>query len=257
MAPTHQEKDAFKPISVKPPNQGFLLFYLRLIFDLQLYTIVRYLKPALKSFNSQGGAILDIGAGEAPWKSWVPKNCTYTGIDVENAENYGMKPKIGSIQTYDGENIPFPPNFFQGAICIEVLEHVKEPLIIINEIARVLSSESLLYVTVPWSARRHHIPFDYFRYNRETLEIFFSKDFYEIEIFERGNDIAVIASKLIVLHLRTFNQKSIFKLTFSILFSIIILPFTIFFILISHISIILDFGSKQDPLGYFIKARKK
>lgn len=61
--------ESFQPISVKAPNQCPRLFQIRCVIDLQLLTIVRFLKPELLNFS--GRSIIDVGSGEAPWREWM------------------------------------------------------------------------------------------------------------------------------------------------------------------------------------------
>jgi 2-polyprenyl-3-methyl-5-hydroxy-6-metoxy-1,4-benzoquinol methylase len=159
--------ESFKPISVKPPSSNPTLFWLRCQVDLQLGSIAKPLRPAMAALR---GDVLDVGAGESPWREWLPQGTAYHGVDVANADDYGMR-KQHDVIYYDGKTLPFQAARFDGAICIEVLEHVEGPEAFMAELARVLKPRSTLLLTVPWSTRRHHIPHDYHRFTRERLQI--------------------------------------------------------------------------------------
>lgn len=147
--------ERFKPISVKPPSSSPFLFKLRSLVDLQLGTIAGQLRPEMALLS---GRVLDVGAGESPWREWLGPSCTYLGVDIDNAKEYGMSEKKPDVIYYDGGRIPYPDSHFDAVICIEVLEHAVSPDQLLSEISRVLKSGAPLLMTVPWSARRHHIP---------------------------------------------------------------------------------------------------
>jgi ubiquinone/menaquinone biosynthesis C-methylase UbiE len=248
-------KEVFKPISVKPKSSNPLLFEIRCLVDLQLGSIVKYLKAYLSEMPK--GNILDIGAGESPWREWMPNGSVYFGIDIISSYEFGIKLQRKDITLFDGLTIPFPDGSFDGAICIEVLEHAINPEKLMYEAARVLKKSSPLLLTVPFSARRHHIPYDFHRFTKERLyQIIENSGFENITIYERGNDISAIASKLLVVTIRNLKSISprnfILAITTSIFFGVL----TLFFIAISHISMFFDVG-KEDPLGYFCVAYKK
>lgn len=161
-------KDNFQPIPVSAPSKNPLLFGFRCIFDLQFKTIVRYLKPAMDQLR---GRVLNVGAGEAPWRDWLPRECRYQGIDVAWAHEFGMTTEEGNsdILSFDGLHLPFPAVTFDAAFCVEVQEHVPTPETLLAGTARVLRSGAPLLLTVPWCARYHHRPHDYHPFSRERL----------------------------------------------------------------------------------------
>lgn len=162
------QHERFKPTSVNAPSSNRALFLVQCLIDLQLKTKVRYLRPAMAELN---GKVLDVGAGESPWREWLSPSAPYYSIDVGYADEFGMHGERKDITYYDGRTVPFPDATFDAAICIEVLEHVEEPASLIAEIARCLKKDAPLLMTVPWSARRHHVPRDYHRFTRERLEL--------------------------------------------------------------------------------------
>jgi SAM-dependent methyltransferase len=244
-------EEKFQPISVKPPSSNQLLFRLRCWVDLQLGTIATHLKPRMARLH---GRILDVGAGESPWREWLPANCSYQGIDIENAQDYGMSARKPDVTYFDGVKVPFADATFDGAICIEVLEHVADPEGLISEIARVLKDGAPILMTVPWSARRHHIPHDYHRFTRERLEqLFQSYDFGNLEILERGNDVGAIANKMIVLTIRLLMPTSWKDASWSIPLALPMGVLSGMMLCAAHASEYLGRGSLEDPLGYFIQ----
>ncbi|MES2626567.1 MAG: class I SAM-dependent methyltransferase [Pseudomonadota bacterium] len=257
-SPSPQPKESFQPIAVTSPTSHPLLFKLRCLIDLQLGTIVQALRPALAQVT---GSVLDVGAGQSPWRAWLPASTTYQGIDVGYASEFGMDRDRSDITYYDGRIMPFADESFDCVLCIEVLEHSEDPQLLVSEIARVIKPEGTVLLTVPWSARLHHLPHDFHRFTRVRLQDLFSEHgFGNVEIHERGNDIGAIANKLTVLTIRLLLPPSSLRKVLHILwrypFGLLSGVLAVGFIVAAHISVALGMGSNQDPLGYFVRAKR-
>jgi len=247
------QSESFKPIPVKPPSANPFIFWFRCIIDLQLKTIVMFLKQALPHVE---GKILDVGAGESPWREWLPDKTTYVGLDLYSADKFGMTASRKDIIYYNGRIIPFDTSSFNVVLCVEVLEHVEEPVAFVKEIVRVLRSGGLLILTIPFSARRHHTPNDFQRFTQEGLHhLLVLCGFEEIVIAERGNDLCVIANKLLVVMLRLIKPKRFWLVFYRWPIALLFLPALFISILVAHLSLIFNFGSIEDPLGYYVEAK--
>lgn len=246
--------EGFKPIPVTSPANAPLAFGLRCVVDLQLATIANNLRPALKGLT---GAVLDVGAGQSPWRGWLPSTTTYQGIDIGHAADFGMLTDVKDVIYYAGSMMPLADSTYDVVLCIEVLEHAQDPRLLLAEIMRVMSDNATLLLTVPWSTRRHHIPHDYLRFTREGLQFLLDETGFEsIEIVERGNDVAVIANKLTVLSLRLIVPKKWWHSLATWPLALVCGVLACIFIASAHVCIALNLGSKEDPLGYFVRAKK-
>ncbi len=192
-----------------------------------------------------------------PWRKFLGQDVEYVGVDVESAGEFGMD-LVKDIVYYDGKTLPFPDQNFDHVLCVEVLEHVPHSPTFLQEIHRVLKPQGELILTVPWSARVHHIPHDYYRFTRYGLIVLLSSaGFDHIEIEERGNDIAAIANKLIFLMIRLFKTKPRLRYLYALphgACSTTAIAGVSGWRRIFHS--FFSFGSKEDPLGYAVTAKK-
>jgi len=245
-------KEGFRPKANKATYGTFskIMVFIRLILDLQLLTIIRDAKRVLPGLK---GKILDVGCGDSPYQALLnSQNTAYTGIDIADANTFDYL--NSAVIPFDGRHIPFGSNVFNGIICTEVLEHVEEYQLLIGEMHRVLVNGGIAFITIPWSARYHYIPYDYFRYTPSSLKTMFSC-FSQVSIKPRGSDIAVIANKLIVLWFRNLLPASRWKYIF-VPFWIAMSPVLGAAVAGAHISLWLNLGSADDPLGYTIECVK-
>ena len=194
----------FRPVSNTPPENisGFLKFYGRMVLDLQICTIYRDVKKTIPAFE---GKVLDIGCGQSPYRFLLNRNKTsYSGIDIADAASFDYDNK--DITPFNGRDIPFEDGIFDAFICTEVMEHVEDYERLTSEILRVCRKGAKGIITIPWSARYHYIPYDYFRYTPSTLKKMYSA-FNKVIILNRGTDVTSIASKIIVLYFRNLLPK--------------------------------------------------
>jgi SAM-dependent methyltransferase len=237
------------PVRIDGGLAGSAAFAIRRFFDLQLSTIWRVLGPTLPKLR---GSLLDVGCGEMPFRFALHPDVRYCGIDVEEALAFGMTAD-SSISAFDGRNIPFPDDHFDNILCTEVIEHAADPVQLAREMYRVLKPGGQLVLTVPFSARVHHAPYDFHRFTRYRLAEMF-KPFNQCEISARGNDIAAIANKLIVLMMRLLRPSR--HLVWRLPLALLIAPVATIFLLAAHAAIALGLGSEDDPLGYALIATK-
>jgi ubiquinone/menaquinone biosynthesis C-methylase UbiE len=102
-------------------------------------------------------SVLDAGCGEGISLNTVRKNYSPSGIltgidlDVRRVFHALQETKKSNIFVANVQNIPFPTHYFDLVICLETLEHVGEPILAIEEIARVSKKYALFSVpNEPW-----------------------------------------------------------------------------------------------------------
>jgi 2-polyprenyl-3-methyl-5-hydroxy-6-metoxy-1,4-benzoquinol methylase len=245
-------QEGFRPVSHTPPVGfwGRLKFYGRMIPDLQILTIYRDLKASMPSLS---GNVLDVGCGQSPYKHLAdPRTTKYFGIDIADAHKFDCC--NANITLFNGEVIPFESEMFSGLICTEVLEHVQNYQKLIDEMYRVMRKGGKGIITVPWSARCHYLPYDFFRYTPATLKTMFAL-FRVVQIKPRGTDVVTIVSKVIVLWFRNLRPSTVWG-WILLPFWLALSPILLVSVALGHLSLLLNVGSEDDPLGYTIIVTK-
>ena len=101
--------------------------------------------------------VLDIGCADGTFTKVVFEKTgakQLIGIDVlPNSIDY-VKKKFGKKETMkfmvaDAHNLPFNDEKFDAVFCLEALEHVVDPLRVLQEIYRVLKTKGYVVVLVP------------------------------------------------------------------------------------------------------------
>ncbi len=118
--------------------------------------------------HGRDGVILNLGSG--------PKVINSKVINLD------IFPYKGVSVVADAHSLPFKDNSIEAVICAEVLEHVKDPEVVINEINRVLTGSGSVYVSVPFLFPFHASPIDFRRWTHEGLKELLRK----FEIIEIG-----------------------------------------------------------------------
>jgi SAM-dependent methyltransferase len=173
--------------------------------DLQAASIWRDLAGELRAVE---GTVLDVGCGAQPYRPLIPHSARYVGIDTERAEeDFGYK--IPDTVYFEGSEWPVDSGSIDAVLCTETLEHVLEPLRFLAEAHRCLRPGGRLLMTVPFAARWHFIPYDYWRFTPAGLEYLLERSgFSGIAVYARGNAATVAAYKVMALFLPLLLPQS-------------------------------------------------
>ena len=107
--------------------------------------------------------VLDAGAGEAQYAPLFD-GMRYVAVDLGVGDAEWSYEALDAIA--DLTHLPFPSGIFAGAVNIVTLEHVREPALVVKELARVLRPGGSLLLVTPLEWEEHQQPHDYYRYTR-------------------------------------------------------------------------------------------
>ncbi|WP_238567763.1 class I SAM-dependent methyltransferase [Microcystis aeruginosa] len=133
----------------------------------------------------EGSRILDAGAGEQQFKNlcshlnYVAQDfAQYNGQGNERGLQVGAWNQTQLDIISDITAIPEPDESFDAIMCVEVFEHLPEPLLALKEFSRLLRPNGNLIITAPFCSLTHFAP--YYFYTG------FSRYFYEYHIPKFG-----------------------------------------------------------------------
>lgn len=113
------------------------------------------LKRLTESIKKDGFKILDIGCGGGilteSLNYYYPKARIF-GCDVSSkAISYAKKYGRGKVNysVLKGKKLPYRDNFFDVAICLDVMEHIPDVEFFLNEVRRVLKKGGRFFLLVP------------------------------------------------------------------------------------------------------------
>ncbi|MGB5747172.1 MAG: class I SAM-dependent methyltransferase [Desulfobacterales bacterium] len=199
--------------------------------------------------------LLDAGAGECRFKDLL-KDVQYVGVDTAWGDQSWNYSKIDVACTVD--NLPFGANVFDMAICTQVLEHVKEPQALINELFRTLKNGGIVCLSAPQGWGVHQAPHDYFRFTCYALSYLLEKaGFQEISVKQSCGYYGYLANRLTVFPKTLFWQIENKWLRLAIS-PLEILSYFIFVGLFPLILNSIDFLDRKQnyTLNYFVKGKK-
>lgn len=152
------------------------------------------------------GKVLDVGCGSKPYEDCFPLVSAYIGIDVETSGHDHENSKVDIF--YDGLNIPFANKSFDSVVCFEVLEHVKNPKAILEEVNRVIKDHGSLLISVPFLFGEHEEPYDFQRFTSfGLLKLLKDANFNVISLEKTTSEFMAIAQLNILYLSRNWESK--------------------------------------------------
>lgn len=112
----------------------------------------------------QGSFILDVGAGSCPYRKYF-SHCEYKTQDFASLSPEQLRGREGYGEIdylCDATKIPVPESSFDAILCTEVLEHVPEPIKVVNEFSRILKPGGKLLLTAPLGSGIHQEPYHFY-----------------------------------------------------------------------------------------------
>jgi SAM-dependent methyltransferase len=247
--------EAWQPPPFTPPltRTARLKAALRRVLDLQAASLWRDLVVLLPPCH---GTVLDVGCGAQPYRGLFGAGVKYVGIDhAEVKERFGYE--VPGTLYFSGKEWPVADGTADVILMSEVLEHVLEPEGCLAEAFRCLRPGGQLLLTIPFAARWHYVPFDYWRFTPSGLAHLLTKaGFTDVAVYPRGNALTVACYKCLALLLRFLvpqNQGLLRGLGMR-LAGLLSLPLVLVLAGTAHLS--LRGAGGDDCLGHTALARK-
>jgi SAM-dependent methyltransferase len=221
--------------------------------DLQAGTIWDDLSIILPNIK---GDIVDAGCGLQPFRHMFPRDIRYVGLDsVDSKTHFGYE--APDTLYYSGNVWPLADQSYDFILCTETLEHVPEPSLFLNEAFRVLRPGGTLLLTIPFSARWHFIPYDYWRFTPSGLDQMLKKSgFQPVQVLSRGNSLTVACYKIMAFcfSLLAPGETPVNSRWWSRLLGILCLPALLLAALVGNLS--RGKSGFADCLGYTVLAER-
>jgi SAM-dependent methyltransferase len=244
----------FRPPVFKPNTsvRNRLENRLRRFLDLQAGAAWRDLRAEL---GQAAGKLIDIGCGAQIYRDLVPVTVVYQGIDTSDAEaRFGYS--VPDTYYFDGDDWGVEDATFDTALCTEVLEHIPDPAAFLARTHRCLCPGGRLVLTVPFAARWHFIPYDYWRYTPSSQHrLLAAARFDDVCVQARGNPLTVACYKVMtLLWMLLFCSNPSRPSTVKRILGVLSLPILGVLACIANFSLHADWG--DDCPGYTVTARR-
>lgn len=136
------------------------------------------------------GDVIDFGAGTARHRPMISTfGKTYTALDLQAGPGIDI---VGDVLA-----APIPDASYDTLVSIHVIEHVREPWTMIDEVARILRPGGTAIVMAPFMYPFHADPHDYFRFSELGLRSLFERAGMKIELVSSYGGFFVVLSETI------------------------------------------------------------
>jgi SAM-dependent methyltransferase len=254
---SQRKREGFRP----PPHervQGLAArtrTFFRRFADLQFGSIWRDLAALLPRVS---GTLADVGCGAQPFRHLLQSGVRYIGVDIDAAESqFGYR--TADTRYFQGSVLPLADGEADTVLCTETLEHVLDPAPFLRELARILSQRGRLILTIPFAARWHFIPHDYWRFTPSGLNYLLAKaGFCEVRVYARGGALTVAGYKVlgyVLLLLAGHGRRAAAAAPWRFL-GICLLPVAALAALVGNLGLRYP-GTAEDTLGYTVLAQKQ
>lgn len=203
-----------------------------------------------KYASSYRGAIYDLGAGESPYKDFFLKYADeYVAVDWAGSYHDTKADVVADLN----EPLPVGDEVADTVVSLSVLEHLREPQMMLNEAHRILKAGGALVMQVPWQWWVHEAPYDYFRYTPYGLEhLLKCAGFTNIRVEPQAGFFTMITLKMNYFSLRLIRGPRPLRWLLRA-------AFTVFWYIGQKLAPLLDRLDRDWTLeasGYFVTAKK-
>ncbi len=179
------------------------------------YIVMHFLLKDLKYAISRYafGKVLDVGCGNKPYEKLFENISNYKGCDVvQSNEN---KVDVLCLAT----DIKVDSNSVDTVFSTQVMEHVNNTDLMLQECNRVLNANGNLILSVPFCWELHEEPYDFYRFTKYSLQELCNRNNFDVlEIIPNGGKWAAIFQMNINIVHSTFKRKTIGTKILKLLF---------------------------------------
>ena len=104
--------------------------------EIHYRVVLDFLSKLKGNFN-----LLEVGAQGEAIKEYIPKNVSYSSLDMEGNSDYKVD--------LNKQKIPVKNNTFDILVCLETLEHTLYPKKVLKELKRVTKKEGFFILSMP------------------------------------------------------------------------------------------------------------
>jgi SAM-dependent methyltransferase len=149
------------------------------------------------------GDLLDVGCGLRPYEPLF-RHRVRRWIGLDRPQSAAGRPLANIFA--DTLALPIRDGAFDTVLCTQVLEHVRDPALLLREVARVLRAGGRIILTAPQTNPLHEEPDDYFRFTRYGLvHLAEQAGLAVIHVEPTSGAIATVAQQ-VVWHLAPLNR---------------------------------------------------
>lgn len=158
--------------------------------------------------NAKGKKVLNLGSGVGQFDRYLSKDIDLVNLDIDPT-----KPNVHVVA--DAHCLPFEDNTFDVVYSIAVLEHVKKPWIVAEEIWRVLRLGGCVVLELPF-LNTIHDEHDYFRFTDKGIRVLFDEAKFDVVLEQVGSGGGSFLSVFLFQYCKQFMPTKHFKALWDI-----------------------------------------
>ena len=179
---------------------------------------VQVFKPSLKELKADNWRIQNYKITES-WINSLSHDCQIicdlgSGPLTNSHLLKDRNPIYVDCAKFEGVNVvcnfskklPFKNNSIDAILCSNVLEHLPEPQMFLDEMSRVIKNDGTILILVPFVIKLHQEPFDFYRYTSHALKYLVERSGLDIEELKEVGGFSNIFGNLFQIAIKEANS---------------------------------------------------